>query len=268
LLKRELNEIKERHKKSQATSTAETHVPVATTAMQTGPTTPVSLREATNALDRSEKSYLSLLRTLGQSLDLSGMLGSKSIVKLEPLEREKVWSDRAKTATAISSQIKGLFERLQRKEKLLEGYEDDLKKLREYEAEKMASGSAVGSLQSELKDKMAEIQLLRESLKRAHEDLDQAQRLNQSLVSRQAFREKHQQLLQSQKKPGHSCMYTEDELKCKIDAQKNATRQVVRKKNYEIDALRRDLHTTQAKLDESRERALQASAKIAGMATS
>lgn len=132
----------------------------------------------------------------------------------------------------------------------------------------MASGSAVGSLQSELNDKMAEIQLLRESLKRAHEDLDQAQRLNQSLVSRQAFREKHQQLLQSQKKPGHSCMYTEDELKCKIDAQKNATRQVVRKKNYEIDALRRDLHTTQAKLDESRERALQASAKIAGMATS
>jgi hypothetical protein len=35
---------------------------------------------------------------------------------------------------------------------------------------------------------MAEIQLLRESLKRAHEDLDQAQRLNQSLVSRQVHK--------------------------------------------------------------------------------
>ena len=58
------------------------------------------------------------------------MLGVKSVVKLDPSEREKVWSDRGKTATAICSQIKALQEKLHRKEKLLEGYEDDLRKLR------------------------------------------------------------------------------------------------------------------------------------------
>ncbi|XP_062505090.1 forkhead-associated domain-containing protein 1-like [Corticium candelabrum] len=269
-LKRELNDLKSRDRRCQGTSTDDSgYAALTTTAIQTGPTTPVTLREATNTLDRSEKSYLSFLRALSQSMDLSGMLGVKSVVKLDPSEREKVWSDRGKTATAICSQIKALQEKLHRKEKLLEGYEDDLRKLREFEAERMAHGSALGSLQSELRDKMAEIQLLRESLKRAHEELDQAQRLNQSLVSRQAFRSKHLHDMQSQKRSGHRCMYTDDELQYKIDTQKNATRQLVRKKNYEIEALRRDLHTTQARLDESRDRLLDSSTKaIAGAATS
>lgn len=57
LLKRELNDLKTGDKRNKGTSTNESSRDMVTsTAMQTGPTTPVSLREATNALDRSEKS--------------------------------------------------------------------------------------------------------------------------------------------------------------------------------------------------------------------
>ena len=56
-LKRELNDLKSRDRRCQGTSTDDSgYAALTTTAIQTGPTTPVTLREATNTLDRSEKS--------------------------------------------------------------------------------------------------------------------------------------------------------------------------------------------------------------------
>ena len=58
------------------------------------------------------------------------MEGSKSVLKMDPESRERVWGGRAKAANQLGSQIQELNGRLERKEKLLEGYEEDLKRLR------------------------------------------------------------------------------------------------------------------------------------------
>eukprot|EP00118_Oscarella_pearsei_P008894 m.48007 g.48007 ORF g.48007 m.48007 type:complete len:1247 (+) comp33852_c0_seq1:52-3792(+) len=266
LVKRELKELKTTNRKHISTSTSDEDASGVNEGMQTLPTTPVSLREATNALDRSEKSYLSLVRTLSRHLDVSGVEGSKSVLKMDPDSRERVWHGRSKASNLLGNQIKQIQERLERKEMLLEGYEEDLRRLRSFESAKEDTSSKLDGFQREIRDKSAEVQLLRDSLKRSHEELDQVQRLNEALLKRRRFQDQHKQQLEaSQRKTGHGhhCMYTEEELHYKLESQKRATKELLRRKNFEMNSLQRDLHSTNVKLNAASERLLESSAKLA-----
>lgn len=89
--------------------------------------------ETQTALEASEESYLTLLKTICCLLEISELDGLRSMVNLPCDERIKLNQARAKSVEAICLKIKELIEKSERKEELLKDYELDLAKLRQAE---------------------------------------------------------------------------------------------------------------------------------------
>lgn len=74
--------------------------------------------------------YLDMSRTLGSLMNIKDMSGHVSMKYLSPKEREKVNQMRQRDLDLVFDKITQLKTRLQRKEELLRGYEQDVEQLR------------------------------------------------------------------------------------------------------------------------------------------
>ncbi|KAK3729817.1 hypothetical protein QZH41_004986 [Actinostola sp. cb2023] len=81
-------------------------------------------------LIRWVKMYLKLARTLAALLEVSPLPGSRSMAYIPIEERERLEQERDQDVELMVNRVNRLHERLDRKEKLLGGYEDDLIHLR------------------------------------------------------------------------------------------------------------------------------------------
>lgn len=86
--------------------------------------------DAGEALELSEKLYTDMIKTLGSLMNIKDMSSHTSLKHLSPKEREKVNHLRQKDLDLVFDKITQLKTRLQRKEELLKGYEQELEQLR------------------------------------------------------------------------------------------------------------------------------------------
>ena len=71
-----------------------------------------------------------LLRAVSSALDLESVPGLRAMGHLPPDERQALAQERQSAADLVSARIAQLSERIARKDELLQGYENDLAKLR------------------------------------------------------------------------------------------------------------------------------------------
>ena len=74
--------------------------------------------------------FLTLLRAVASSLELDDIGGLRSMAHIPRDERIRLARERESGVELLTSRIKVLIERIQRKDELLQGYEKDLAKLR------------------------------------------------------------------------------------------------------------------------------------------
>lgn len=86
--------------------------------------------DAAEALELSEKLYTDMIKTLGSLMNIKDMSSHMSLKHLSPKERERVNHLRQKDLDLVFDKITQLKTRLQRKEELLRGYEQELEQLR------------------------------------------------------------------------------------------------------------------------------------------
>lgn len=138
-------------------------------------------RETLQSLDASEQTFLTLLRGVASSLELDEIDGLRSMSHLSKEERQRLQGERERACEVVTSRIKVLKERLLRKDELLQGYENDLAKLRQAEAVAVNKTAQVDSLSKDVRTRTEESEYLRESLHRTRERLEQEKRLNSAI---------------------------------------------------------------------------------------
>lgn len=82
--------------------------------------------------------YIDMIKTLGSLMNIKDMSGHMSLKHLSPKEREKVNHLRQKDLDLVFDKITQLKTRLQRKEELLKGYEQELEQLRYHTQQPLA----------------------------------------------------------------------------------------------------------------------------------
>ncbi|KAF6774464.1 hypothetical protein AHF37_05501 [Paragonimus kellicotti] len=88
------------------------------------------LRNAMDALQTSEESYLDLVRSIALHLELGTLPGQRSLVLVPSAEREAVRRERRQAAELLSQRVAVLREQVERKDQLLSNYDRDMGKLR------------------------------------------------------------------------------------------------------------------------------------------
>ena len=73
---------------------------------------------------------MDLLNSLASMLGITSLNGSGTMLHLPSDERERLLTQRKKDLEKICSNVKSTLQQLDRKEQLLQGYENDLIKLR------------------------------------------------------------------------------------------------------------------------------------------
>lgn len=140
--------------------------------------------ETQTALESSEESYLTLLKTISCLLGITELDGLRSMVDLPSDERFKLITERTKSIDTIVQKIKMLIEKLQRKEDILKDYEIDLAKLRQAEflLEKKSEQLDESHLNSRNKDD--EIECLKQSLMNTRTELDRVKLVNSAIKNK------------------------------------------------------------------------------------
>jgi hypothetical protein len=82
--------------------------------------------------------YTDMIKTLGSLMNIKDMSSHTSLKHLSPKEREKVNHLRQKDLDLVFDKITQLKTRLQRKEELLKGYEQELEQLRYHTQQPLA----------------------------------------------------------------------------------------------------------------------------------
>ncbi|KAK3104566.1 hypothetical protein FSP39_005088 [Pinctada imbricata] len=196
-------------------------------------------RETLDALDASESSYLTLLRALASCLELEHVDGLRPIGHIPKDERERLLIERENSCQLLSTRVKALHERIKRKEELLQGYERDLAKMRQ--AQELASKKAtqVESLANDVKSRTEETQYLRESLSRTRDRLDQEKRLNKAIKQKKTFHLENEHL-HKEIQPASYRSKPEDIFGKSVQRKKIA-KESIKRKNYEINTLKKEL---------------------------
>uniref|UniRef100_UPI00398F827E forkhead-associated domain-containing protein 1-like n=1 Tax=Pristiophorus japonicus TaxID=55135 RepID=UPI00398F827E len=194
--------------------------------------------EMSEALDLSERTYLDLVKALSSLLNVKELSGSLSLKHVPRDEREKLGKARQRNAELLNSRIAQLKSQLERKDGLLGGYEKDLEQLRRSQVTLHKQQADVESLQEQLQRQMEENSMVRESMERTQSQFDQEKRLNKAIKQRKTF---HLQQLERRatKSPSHSCV--KEDIHGKAEARKNAMQEKLKKKDYEIELLKREL---------------------------
>ena len=77
--------------------------------------------------------YLGLLKSVCASLNIEDTAGMRSLSRLPEDEQKRLHREREQSSQIVANRIQLLRERLLRKDELLQGYEEDLAKLRHVE---------------------------------------------------------------------------------------------------------------------------------------
>uniref|UniRef100_G1PE44 Forkhead associated phosphopeptide binding domain 1 n=1 Tax=Myotis lucifugus TaxID=59463 RepID=G1PE44_MYOLU len=142
--------------------------------------------DVTEALDLSEKLYLDMSRTLGSLMNIKDMAGHVSMKHLSPQERERVNQLRQRDLDLVFDKITQLKSRLERKEELLRGYEQDVDQLRQSKVSIQMYQSQVAKLEDDIYKGAEEKALLKEALERTEQQLRQEKRVNRARRPQQA----------------------------------------------------------------------------------
>ncbi|XP_070260241.1 forkhead-associated domain-containing protein 1 isoform X6 [Myotis yumanensis] len=136
--------------------------------------------DVSEALDLSEKLYLDMSKTLGSLMNIKDMAGHVSMKHLSPQERERVNQLRQRDLDLVFDKITQLKSRLERKEELLRGYEQDVDQLRQSKVSIQMYQSQVAKLEDDIYKGAEEKALLKEALERTEQQLLQEKRVNRA----------------------------------------------------------------------------------------
>jgi len=200
------------------------------------------------ALDLSEKTYLKLARTLGALLEIDPVPGCRSMAHLPVEERERLELDRTKAVELMVSKVQQMYERMERKIQLLGSYEDDLVHLRNSETVAGQKTAEATGLKMDVFNRQEEISYLRASMSRLREELDQQRRLNVCLKERKKFAMDMDE--RDTKRPTHSC-YMDEHTRYKEELKKKKAAEKLKRKNYEIESLKKELMSADRELNET-----------------
>ncbi|XP_078095883.1 forkhead-associated domain-containing protein 1-like [Mustelus asterias] len=194
--------------------------------------------EMSEALDLSERTYLDLVKALSSLLEVKELSGSLPLKHVPQDEREKLRKARQRSTDLLNSRVTQLKSQLERKDELLAGYEKDLQQLRWSQITLHKQQADVESLQEQLLRQTEENNLIRESMERMQLCLDQEKRLNKAIKQHKTF---HLEPSDSRatKSPSHSCV--KEDIHGKTEARKKVILEKLKKKDYEIETLKREL---------------------------
>ncbi|XP_054577194.1 forkhead-associated domain-containing protein 1 isoform X6 [Eptesicus fuscus] len=142
--------------------------------------------DVAEALDLSEKLYMDMSKTLGSLMNIKDMAGHVSMKHLSPKERERVNQLRQRDLDLVFDKITQLKSRLERKEELLRGYEQDVDQLRQSKVSIQRYQSQVAKLEDDIYKGAEEKALLKEALERTEQQLRQEKRVNRARRQQQA----------------------------------------------------------------------------------
>ncbi|XP_066547645.1 forkhead-associated domain-containing protein 1 isoform X1 [Amia ocellicauda] len=246
LMRRELSELKARQAAGGGLSNgaAEEHSPSCKAQL---PLPGVSCEEAlertarldqSEALDLSERTYLDLVRALSAALELGELSGCTSLKHVPQDERDRLGVQRQQDLELLRTRLRLLHGQSQRKEELLSEYQADLHRLRESQAVGQRQQAELDRLREELQGQRQESGLLREALDRTQRRLEQEKGLNRAIKERKTF---HLEQLDKRtvKTPTHSC--AQEDIHGKGSAKKASLQGKLKKKDYEIEALKKHL---------------------------
>ncbi|XP_062889132.1 forkhead-associated domain-containing protein 1-like isoform X2 [Mobula hypostoma] len=197
-----------------------------------------SLLEMSETLDLSERTYLDLVKALSSLLNVKELSGSLSLKHIPQDERERLGKARQRDVQLLSGGIGQLKTQLVRKDELLGSYEKDLEQLRCLQITLHKKQADVEILQGQLQSQTEENGLLRESMERMQSHFDQEKRLNKANKQRKTI---HVEQLERKgsKSPSHSCV--KEDIHGKAEARRKMMEEKLKRKDYEIEVLKREL---------------------------
>ncbi|XP_054577191.1 forkhead-associated domain-containing protein 1 isoform X3 [Eptesicus fuscus] len=166
--------------------------------------------DVAEALDLSEKLYMDMSKTLGSLMNIKDMAGHVSMKHLSPKERERVNQLRQRDLDLVFDKITQLKSRLERKEELLRGYEQDVDQLRQSKVSIQRYQSQVAKLEDDIYKGAEEKALLKEALERTEQQLRQEKRVNRARRQQQERSEDHE-LRNAKESTSCNCAFKEKE---------------------------------------------------------
>ncbi|XP_057290312.1 uncharacterized protein LOC130613004 [Hydractinia symbiolongicarpus] len=181
--------------------------------------------------------YLRCIRTISTELDIQHILGCKPLGYVNSAEREDILKERSKALDIVLQRLKVLHSRLERKDNLLESYDDDLKVLRETEQYAGKKTAQVKNLEVEVSQYKDEISYLQEALKKCRNELDDQTRMNTALRQRKMFLMDYKEDTPPKQ---HNC-YVDKQKKFKDDQKSKKKDELLKKRKFEIENLKHQL---------------------------
>ncbi|XP_046360042.2 forkhead-associated domain-containing protein 1-like isoform X3 [Haliotis rufescens] len=194
-------------------------------------------RETMDALECSETTYMTLLRAMASCLEMEAIDGLRPMAHIPRDERERLTMQRESSCEILAQKINILKERTARKDDLLQGYERDLAKLRQAQETASSKTQQVHAMENDMRMHSQESELLRESLNRTRDRLNQEKRLNTAIKQKKTFHLENERA-HLMPRPG-SARKTEDH---KTQVRKRAQKDLLHRKNYEISMLKQELN--------------------------
>lgn len=195
-------------------------------------------RETMDTLEKSEQTFLSLLKAVSTALELEEVRGLRAMAHMPRDERLNLVDERMAMCEFIASRILVLKERVSRKDELLQGYENDLAKLRQSQELAEKKTAQVESLTHDVRSRSEESQYLRESLNRTRDKLNQEKRLNTAIKQKKTF---HLENERAHLQPHPAGQSKAHEQQLSAVARKKAQLELLKRKNYEIQTLKEEL---------------------------
>ncbi|KAJ8371224.1 hypothetical protein SKAU_G00112520 [Synaphobranchus kaupii] len=199
--------------------------------------------DLSDALDLSEGTYLELARALSEALELGdGQLsGTASLKHLPVEERERLGSLRQRDLELLRTRLSLLQSQAQRREELLQEYHRDMSTLRESQAAGQQLQVRLDGLRAELQTECQESSMLREALQRSQARLEQEIGLNRALKERKGLSMEWMER-RNTRTPSHSCV--QEDVRDKAATRKSSLQEKLKKREYEIDVLKKQLRNS------------------------
>jgi hypothetical protein len=137
--------------------------------------------ETQTALEASEETYLTLLRSVASMLEVSELSGFRSMNNLPQDERDRLIAERNHSLEIVCTKLRLIKETLERKDKLLSDYELDLARLRQTEFLLQKKSDQLDEAQLSYRNKCDEIEYLKETIRNTKINLDQEKLVNSSI---------------------------------------------------------------------------------------
>ncbi|XP_076472466.1 forkhead-associated domain-containing protein 1-like [Babylonia areolata] len=197
-------------------------------------------RETMDSLERSEQTFLSLLRAMSAVLEVEEVGGLRTMTHLPRDEREGLVLEREDAVHLLANRIQVLKERVARKDQLLQGYENDLAKLRQSQQVAERKAAQVDNLAKDVQSRAEESQYLRETLNRTRDKLNQEKRLNHAIKEKKTFHLENERAHLRPQSAGGSRSQTQED-KIAAAARRKVQKETMKRKNYEIRTLKEEL---------------------------